>query len=68
MQFVSFGEMQGVDVQHALQKEGEGRWKTLGHVTLAFNLMWYIKDIISVCTNISFDSTNKLCLFSSSSF
>jgi hypothetical protein len=29
MQFVSFGEMQGVDVQHALQNEGEGRWKTL---------------------------------------
>lgn len=46
MQFVSFGEMQGVDVQHALQNEGEGRWKTLGHVTSGFNLMWHIKDII----------------------
>jgi len=67
MQFVSYGEMQAVDVRHALQNEGEGRWKTLGHVTCtctsAFNLMWYIKNMISVCINMSFDSVNKLCLF-----
>ena len=47
MQFVGYGEMQAVDVWHALQNEGEGRWKTLGHVTCtctsAFNLVWYKK-------------------------
>jgi len=58
MQFVSYGEMQGVDVWHALQNEGEGRWLTLGHVTCtwssAFHLIWYIKNMISVCTNMCF--------------
>jgi len=67
MQFVSYGEMQGVDVRHALQNEGERRWKTLGHVTCtctsAFNLMWCIKTWFQ-CAQTYLLTLNKLFFFS----